>query len=386
MVNGSFVIAILSYFMKRNQIILIAIFVLLTAIVFIRVKSNKKEVVKESKEALTTLFIPTSMVQNEMHLLQMVSYGQISPTMEIDVSFEVQVKLEKGDVLLKPGMKFKANQLLYKVNQEEAFYTLNSRKSQLANLVIGAMADIELDFNSEKNKWLNFMEDLKPEMRLPALPAIKSSKERMFITSKGILTEYYSIKSQESRMEKYFYLAPFSGTVLEVYSEPGSIANPGGKIARIAKTGDFEVKVPISMTSIKSFQKQGSARFTDPNSNEIGTGKIIRVSDVINQKTQSIDVYYSIRSSSAENVYNGQYVNVEINQQASQESFAIPRNAVKGNKVNVLVDNKLVQREIIVVGAKPDSLYISGLNDGDEVVLEQVEPSASIKEYKGIKR
>lgn len=372
--------------MKRNQIILIAIFVLLTALVFIRVKSNKKEVVKESKEALTTLYIPTSIVKNEMHLLQMVSYGQISPTMEIDVSFEVQGKLEKGDFMLKPGMKFKANQLLYKVNQEEAFYTLNSRKSQLANLVIGAMADIELDFNSEKNKWLNFMEDLKPEMRLPALPVIKSSKERMFITSKGILTEYYSIKSQESRMEKYFYLAPFSGTVLDVYAEPGSIANPGSKIARIAKTGDFEVKVPISMTSIKSFQKQGGARFTDPNGIEIGTGKIIRISDVINQKTQSIDVYYSIRSSSAENVYNGQYVNVEINQQASQESFAIPRNAAKGNKVNVLADNKLVQREIIVVGAKPDSLYISGLNDGDEVVLEQIEPSASIKEYKGIKR
>lgn len=380
------ILQILASSMKRNQIVLLAVFILLTALVFIRVNSNKKEVIKEGKEATTTLFIPTSLVKNEKHLLQMISYGQISPSMEIDVSFEVQGKLERGDFLLKPGMKFKSNQLLYKVNQEEAFYALNARKSQLANLIIGAMADIDLDYNSEKNKWLNFMEDLKPEIRLPSLPSFKSSKERMFITSKGILTEYYSIKSQESRMEKYFYLAPFSGTVLEVYAEPGSIANPGGKIARIAKTGDLEVKVPISMTSIKSFQKQGSARFSDPNGYDIGTGRIIRVSDVINQKTQSIDVYYSIKSLSQDKIYNGQYVNVEINQQASQESYAIPRNAAKGNKVNVLVDKKLVQREIIVVGMKPDSLYISGLNDGEEVVLEQVEASASIKEYKGIKR
>lgn len=372
--------------MKKNQFILIGIFVLITAAIFMRVKMNKKEVVKETKSAQTTLFVPTSNVKNQLNEIQLVSYGQISPSLEVDVSFEVQGKLERGDLILKPGVKFKANQMLYKVNQEEAFYSLSSRKVQLANLVIAVMADIELDFPSEKGKWINFMDNLKPELRLPSLPAMRNQKERMFITSKGILTEYYAIRSLESRMEKYFFLAPFSGTVLEVYAEPGSIANPGAKIARIAKTGDFEVKVPIALSTVKFFQQKGSAVFTDAEGKTIGTGKIIRVSDVINQKTQSIDVYYSIQSTLKETIFNGQFVNVGINQSAAQESFVIPRNAVKDNKVNVLVKNKLIERPIVIVGSKPDSVYVSGLKDGDEVVLEQIEISTSVKEYKGIKR
>jgi len=373
--------------MKRNQIILIAIFILITAAIFIRVKTNKKDVVKETKEAQTTLYVPTSKVKNELHKLQMVSYGQISPSMELDISFEVQGKLLKGDQRLKPGVKFKENQTLYKIDQEEAFYNLTSRKAQLSNLIIGAMADIELDFPSEKNKWSQFLLDLTTlKNRLPELPEMRSSKEKMFITSRGIITDYYSIKSMEERMEKYFFLAPFSGTVLEIYAEPGSIANPGAKIARIAKTGELEVKVPISLTNIKTFQEQGSANFTDPNGKLIGTGKIIRVSDVINKQTQSIDVFYSIKPIGKEMIYNGQYVNVEIDQMATAESYAVPRVAVNGNKIHVLVNDKLVQRHITVVGTKPDTLYISGLSNGDEVVLEQIEPSKTIKVYKGIKR
>ena len=40
---------------------------------------------------------------------------------------------------------YKANQLLFKVNQEESFYALSAKKAQLSNLLVGAMPDIELD-------------------------------------------------------------------------------------------------------------------------------------------------------------------------------------------------------------------------------------------------
>ncbi len=372
--------------MKKNQFILVGVFLLISALIFFRIVSNKKEPVKELKEASTVQFVPVSEVKNQLRNLQLISYGQISPNTELDISFEVQGKLEKGDLQLKPGVKFKMNQLLYKVNEEEAFFTLGSRKSQLSNLIIGAMPDLELDFPSEKNKWMQFLDQLGPERRLPELPSIRNAREKMFITSKGILTEYYSIRSQESRMEKYYYIAPFSGTVLEVYAEPGSIVNPGGKIARVARTGEMEVKVPISLATIKKFKEIGFAKFTDANGNQVGTGKIIRVSDVINQKTQSVDVYYSIKALEGEMIYNGQFVNVGIDQMASQQSFAIPRAAVRDNKVNVLVKEKLVPRQILVVGNKPDTLFVSGLKDGEQVVLEQIDPASEIKTFKGIKR
>lgn len=372
--------------MKKNQIVLLAVFLLITALIFLRVSAKRKTPVKDLKEGKTTMFVPVSTVKNSMRDLQLIAYGQISPNTELDISFEVQGKLEAGDLRLKPGASFKMNQLLYKVNEEEAFYTLSARKSQLSNLVIAALPDIELDFPSERAKWLQFMEQLTPEKRLPELPGFRSQKERMFITSRNILSEYYSIRSLESRMEKYYYLAPFSGTVLEVFAEPGAVVNPGVRIARIARTGEMEVKVPISLKNLPSFRKEGEASFLNAEGKIIGRGKILRVSEVINQRTQSVDVYYSIRSIEGESVYNGQFVNVAIDQSARQESFAVPRTAVKDNSVHLLLNEKLINREITVIGSKPDTLFVVGLNNGEQIVLEHFELSSEIKTYKGIKR
>ena len=372
--------------MKKNQIILLAVFVLISALMFFRVNMKKKAPVKDLKEAKTTMFVPYSNVKNSMRDLQLIAYGQISPNTELDISFEVQGKLERGDVQLKPGVSFKMNQLLYKVNEEESFFTLSSRKTQLANLVIAALPDIELDFPSERNKWLHFMDQLSPEKRLPELPGFRSQKERMFITSRNILSEYYAIRSLESRMEKYYYLAPFSGTVLEVFAEPGAVVNPGVRIARIAKTGEMEVKVPISVKNLASFRKEGEASFISSEGEVIGKGKILRVSEVINQRTQSVDVYYSIKAINNALIYNGQFVNVAIDQSARQESYAVPRTAVRDNTVHLLVNEQLMTREITVIGTKPDTLFVIGLNNGDQVVLEHFEPAPEIKTFKGIKR
>jgi multidrug efflux pump subunit AcrA (membrane-fusion protein) len=372
--------------MKKNQIILLSLFLVITALIYWRVASNKKIATKEGKEAQTTQYVPFSIVKNQNRTLKVSSYGQIAPYTELEVSFEVQGRLEKGDGSLKPGAKFSFNQLLYKVNSEEAYYTLSSRKAQLSNLIIAILPDIELDFSSEKNKWNNFLNDISPSKTLPDFPKFSSNKEKMFITAKGILTDYMSIKSLEARMAKYIFLAPFDGTVIEVYAEPGATVNPGVRIAKIAKTGDMEVKVPIALSQLRDFKKLGKASFIDAQGVEIGNGNIVRISEIINQKTQSVDVYYSIKAVNGEQLFSGQFVTVEIDQANTQSSFTIPRMAVNDNAVSVLVGSKLEKRYITVVGSKPDSLFVNGLKNGEKVVLETVEISKQIKKYLGVKR
>lgn len=371
--------------MKRNQFILIGVFVLITSLIIFRIVSNKKQPMKELKEESTLQYIPVSEVKNQLRKIQLISSGKVTSNSELDISFEVQGKLEKGELQLKPGVKFKMNQLLYKINEKEAFYTLVSRKLQLSNLIKGAMTDIELDFPTEKNKWLQFLDQLVPERRLPELPLFRNDQEKMFFTSKGILTEYYTTRSLEAKIEKYYYLAPFSGTVLEVFVEPGSIVKPGSKIARIARAGDMMVKVTLSLESVKKFKEVGAAEFTDASGKIVGRGKIIRISKVINQKTQSVDVFYSVSPIKGEPVYYGQFVNVVIDQMAEQESFAIPRAAVKDNKVNILINDKLFTKQISVVDTKLDTLFVAGLKNSDLVVLEQMEGDG-LKKYNGIKR
>lgn len=371
--------------MKRSQIILAVTFILLTGGVYWKLSSNQKTDDKELKTENTTTFVPVREVDNKLQSLSLISYGQVLPYSEIIVSMEVQGKLQRGDVSMKPGTNFRTGQILYKVDNEEAFFSLSARKAQLSTLVLNAMPDIELDYPSERRKWQQFLSQLVPQNHLPELPSM-SSKENMFMTGRGVLAEYYNILSLEARLKKYFFAAPFSGTVIATYAEPGAIANPGAQLAKIAKTGDFEVKVPISMEDLALYKEKSKAEFTDASGKLVAHGKITRVSNVINQQTQSADVYYSIVPVNKEQIYNGMHLNVSINQKSDRETMTLPNAAVKNGKVYVLENGKLKSQSILIVSKIPDSVYVTGLKNGQRVLLERIDKVDPKFTYEGIER
>lgn len=347
---------------------------------------NHEKKDKELRKTDKTVFVPVVKVRNVENSLKLTSYGKIAPNIELNVSFEVQGQLQRGDLSLKPGTNFKKGQLLYTVDYQETLLSLKSRKTALSNLVISILADIEMDYPADHKKWLDFLEGIDPNKQLPELPKMTSQKEKMFITSRSILTEYYTLKSQEVRLEKYRFFAPFNGTVLEVYLEPGSIVNPGGQIARIAKSGDFEVKVPIGMDVLDIFRNNSNATFYDAHNTAVATGKILRISDVINQQTQSADVYYSIKAIKDQSIYNGMYLNVSIDKKSTAKTMTLPRVALNQGKVRILEKNKLTEVPVQIINSIPDSVYITGLKDGQFAILEQVETIDSTFVYKPILR
>ena len=373
--------------MKRSQIILLAVFLVLTGIIYLALANNKKDVKKEMKPEDSTVYLPIREVKNELRVVALESYGQVTPNSEINISFEVQGKLQKGAVLMKPGMKFTQGQLLYTLNKSDIDFAMKARKSALTTLLVAALPDIELDFPAERNKWVKFLNGLNPDLnQLPEFPEINSQKEALFITGRNIRTEYYSIRSQEEQLKKYAYYAPFTGTVLSVNAEPGAIASPGMMIARIAKTGDFEVRIPISLKDLPKYKSQNSATFKNSDKEVIGRGKILRISDVVNQQTQSADVYYSIQAVDGATVYNGMFLTASIEGEKQETTMTIPRAACVKGKVTLLVGDKLVRRDVLEAGSKPDSVFVTGLKNGELVLLEDIDKIDPKKKYMGIKR
>lgn len=358
--------------MKRSQIILLSIALVLSALIYIPIVMNKKGYEKQEKTESKVVDVPTRAVTNKMHQIQMNSYGQISPVTELLVSFEVQGRLIIGDKRLKPGTSFRKDQVLYKIDLEEFITSMKARKMALYGVIAQSMPDFKLDFPNKSPDWQKFLNALGEEYILPELPKKRNEKEQLFWASRNVLSEYYNILALEQRAKKYFYKAPFSGTVIEIYSEPGSMVNPGVQIAKIAKTGEFELKVPVSLEDLDAYKEVSEAKFTDPEGNLMATGKIIRISDVVNQRTQSADIYYSVKPIEGKRVYNGLYLNVSIDHQRETPSVILPRTAVNEGKVWVLEGNKLNSLEVLHVGEKPDSVYVTGISDGQKVVLEQI--------------
>ena len=370
--------------MKKNQIILFAIVLTVTGALYAIVLANKKEDVKEKKGAETSKYISVRTIKNQERSLKISSYGQIVPFTELDIAFEISGRLQGGDLSMKPGTKFRKDDLLYKVGSEEMFYNLNARKEQLSRLVISILPDISIDFNEDYDKWSYFLKEIKPSGLLPNLPKFSSDKEALFISSKGIYAEYWTIKGMEERISKYIYLAPFNGAVSEIYTEPGAIINPGGRIAKVFNQEKMEVRLPISIDFIDKFQKTGRVTFYDANGQEVAQGKLLRASSEINENTQSVDTYYSIIPKRGVTLLSGQYVTASIDNLISESVAVVPASAVKENEVYLLDKNELKIRSVRVISQKQDSIFVEGLKNTDTLVVEYITPSKTIKKYIGI--
>ena len=370
--------------MKKNQIILFAIVLATTGMLYAIVLANQKEEIKEKKDAETKKYISVCAVENQERSLKISSYGQIVPFSELDIAFEISGRLKEGDLFIKPGTKFAKNDLLYRVDSEEIFYNLNARKEQLSRLLITILPDISMDFTEDYDKWSTFLNDIKPSELLPNLPEVSSEKEALFISSKGIYGEYWSIKGMEERISKYIYLAPFNGAVSTVYTEPGAIINPGVRIAKVFNLEKMEVRLPIPVDLIDKFQKQGHVAFYDANGVEIAEGRLIRTSSEINKNTQSIDAYYSIHALNEVSLLSGQYVTASIDNLISESVAVVPASAVKEDEVYLLRNNLLEKQSVKIISQKQDSIFVEGLKNNDTLVVEYIQPSKTVKKYIGI--
>jgi hypothetical protein len=148
----------------------------------------------------------------------------------------------------------------------------------------------------------------------------------------------------------------------------------------------MEVKLPIPLDLFENFKEKGSVKFLNSENEAIGTGSILRVTSLVNQNTQSIDVYYSIKPYKNVTIISGQYVTAEIDNLISESMCAIPSTAVKKNQVFILKNSQYEKKSIKILGSKQDSLFVDGLSNQDTLILEYNEPNKKIKKYIGIER
>lgn len=358
-----------NYNMKKRQIIILLSILVILGLVYVPILFSTEEV--ESKSAKTKdNYIPVFTAQNKVHNQTISAYGQIVGNAQLNISMQVQGEIDRDNRTLKPGTYFKKNETLIKVDRVEALYNLLSRRSAFINLISGILPDIYLDFPKEKEKWNNYLGKISATATLPELPKFNSQKEKLLVNGRNIPSEYYSIKSAETQIEKFFYVAPFSGVITESMIEPGSMVSPGAQLMTIAKTGDYEVKAPIDISDLALFKKTETIYFVDSKKDTVGKGSLNRVGKTINQQTQSVDAYFSIKPESNQEIIIGSFVNLEIQTPLFEESVLVPENAVYDNTVQILRDSILYEQTIKTIGTKPDSTFIKGIENNAQLVLE----------------
>jgi RND family efflux transporter MFP subunit len=239
-----------------------------------------------------------------------------------------------------------------------------------------------VDYADEYQKWLSFFNAIDPEKALPALPAINSDKERVFLASNNVLTNYYTLQQQQINLKRYTIIAPFDGSFKSVNKEIGAIASPSAELATLIRSDKFEVVVPVFPKDLKWIKIGNQVNMIDNQGNEYNT-TVSRISGFVDAATQSVNVYLTYNAKPESQILEGEYVEIVFSN-VKVMGFEIPKEALVDNfYVYKLEDNMLHKTKIEVVRSLDDSYIISGIDSTNIIVTESLASVSSTVKYVG---
>ena len=334
-------------------------------------EANAEEIRKNKIISIDSLietpkkYVAAAFTINERSPIKVKSSGRVVPGKIINISSEVQGVLESG-ISLKKGSKFKKGDLLFKLRDTDIKLMLAAKKSAYLSLIAQNLPDIATDFSQEFDKWNNFFNGINVDQPLDDFPSFNTTREKNFIISRNILAEYLSIKSDEFKISKYFQFAPFTGSIVESYTDKGAIVNPGSPVIQIMRSDELEIEIPIPLKYIDNIKLGTKVNLFD--NSKTFSGKIIRKGDFINANTQNVPVY--VKPDNATSIFYGMYLEALLEFKDTEDVVKIPRKALYDNqKLYIINENDSTLKSISVDIRSSDDQFVYVTNLEDSVLF-----------------
>ena len=372
----------------NRKLVLGIIFIIIIGgtIVFSNFLISQKEWPPQRPKTEIKNYVKVVPVVYEQLPINIVAFGRVGSSQQLNLVAEVGGKLLPGDISFKEGANFKEGSILAKINNSEQLLNLQSRKSNFLNLVASVLPDLKIDFPDNFQEWDAYYNRIDLDKTLPVLPKGLSTKAKAFLATKNILSEYFAIKSLEDNLTKYTLHAPYNGSIQSVSIEIGSVVNPGSVVASIIRTDRLELKVPIELKDIGNISMGTKVQmFQEGNESKSWSGTVIRKADFVDPNTQSVSVYISINNPRGD-IFDGMYLRAVIPGKVIKEGMRIQRSIVQ-NKTEVFVveENKLKTKEINITQITDDEIIFDGLAPGAMLVVDAPSNASNNMEVEIIK-
>jgi len=327
---------------------------------------------KKSKQNENLLSVDVDTVATQTMHPSMKYEGRINSYETVSLSAEVSGRIMPGKVPFKEGEDFNKGDLLVQIYDEDARAAMTSGKSNFLRTLSSILPDLKVDFPNEYQKWKGFFNEIDVRGDLPKLPEIHSEQEQVFLASRGVLSEYYSLRQQEINLKKYNLYAPFDGAFMRVNQQVGAIANPGVALATIVRTDRLEVVVPVPPEDAQWVSPGDPVRLKD-SKGPAKTARVTRIADFLDPSTQSVNVYLQYMPNGKGSFKVGEFVEATFKISKPVSGFTIPREALlSDNQVYVVNDHHLKKKPVEVARKMSDHAVVAGLKDGQLVVVESL--------------
>ncbi|GET20951.1 hypothetical protein JCM18694_11970 [Prolixibacter denitrificans] len=300
--------------------------------------------------------------------------GRVLATKEVMLVAEASGRIEPGEVALKKGARFRKGQKLLNIYKDEAEMALRSRKSQFLNSLANMLPDIKIDYPDFYDQFQQFFSSVRLDRDLPNLPTVaigNNEQLKVFLASRNILSDYYSIKKDEMALKRYTLYAPFDGTFTQVNFEVGAFVNMGTQLAKMISTNNLEVEVPVENRQSEWIKVGSPAIIHSTSRNKNWQGHVVRKADFVASSTQSRSIFVKVDPDNARDVLSGEYLDVEFKGQEIPDAMEIQRSAVfNSNIVFTVVDGRLKKEPINLIKYNEETIVFNGLEPGTELVVE----------------
>ncbi|MFT6795368.1 MAG: membrane fusion protein (multidrug efflux system) [Maribacter sp.] len=324
---------------------------------------SKKSFRPKAGKVVKTVF--TEVVQNGTVPIIVAANGNLNAKQKVELFAEVQGVFKRGSKLFKEGQAYKAGETVISIDASEYTATVRSAKSNLFNLLTSVMPDLRLDYPDDFPKWQTYLNAFDMSKSTPPLPEMTLENERFFISGRGILTSYYTVKNLEQRLTKYRISAPFSGILTEASVTEGTLVRSGQKLGEFINPGIYELEVAVSKTYSDLLKVGESVELTTLDDTKIYKGTVSRINGRVDQATQTIKAFIEV---SDKNLKEGMYLEARLDAKNEENAIEVDRNLLlEGNKIFVVRDSVL---EVIDV----NPVYFSD----KQVVLKDVPNGTTI--------
>ena len=299
--------------------------------------SSKSKIRKAPPKVIKTVYVDT--VSNSMIPIIIPANGNLIAKRRVEIYSEVQGIFKPTSKLFKPGEKYNKNEVFITINNTEYYANVQSAKSNLYNSIVAVMADLRLDFPDIYPKWEAYLKTYDLEKTTPKLPEINSEKENYFITGRGIISNYYSVKNLEQRLSKYTIKAPFKGILTQTLVTEGTLIRNNQKLGEYIDPSIYEMVVSLGENYANLLKIGENVKLNNLENTEEYTGKISRINGSVDNVTQTIAVFIEIKNSSLK---EGMFLEAKLNAKNEPNAIEINRSLLLDeNKIFIVRDNVL---------------------------------------------
>lgn len=354
-----------------RQVIIVAVAGLILGGAFVVKSKLAERPVAKKKEAKVTAAKAVQVFKAENKTIQtkVPLYGRLAAFEKTELYSEVAGMLVETSKPFRAGTRFKEGSVLLHLDAREQELNLQAQRSALLTSITQMMPDLKTDFSESLEQWDQYRKNLDIEAKIPELPKPKTDREKDYVTLRNIYNQYYNIKSMEERLSKYIVRAPFSGEITESFINTGSFIRAGQKIGTLMNTNDYELEASIPLKDMKYIKIGDKVQLTSEDIKGDWTGRIHRISNTIDTKTQTVKLYIKVNGN---NLRENMFLTGTIQADMIADVIEVPRRLLVDNEaVYSIKDSVLALQPIQLVKLSESTALVQGVPNGTTLLQEK---------------